>query len=69
MRQPRHFILQLQLATLEFRQSQIIHGRMLEGFGKLVVEHPMPPYKFGKCGHGNPPGDQIYCLTVARSSW
>jgi hypothetical protein len=67
MRQPRHFILQLQLATLEFRQSQIVYGRMLKGFGKLVLEHPMPLYEFGKmrrCGHGSSWKGQIYSLTT-----
>jgi hypothetical protein len=54
-RQSRHFILQLQLATLEFRQSEIAYGWMLKRIGKLVLEHPMPLNKFGKicrCGHG-----------------
>jgi hypothetical protein len=56
--QPRHFILQLQLAALEFRQNGIVHGRVLEGVGKLVVEPPMLLYEFGKMGrwsHGIPP--------------
>src|ERR1700681_1972189 len=55
-RQPRHFVLQLQLATLEFRQSEIVRGGMLEGFGELVFEHPMPLFEFRKmrrCSHGS----------------
>ncbi len=67
MRQPRHFVLQLQLATLEFRQSEIVYRRMLEGFGELVLEHPMPLYEFGKmrrCRHGSSWGGQIYSLTT-----
>jgi hypothetical protein len=70
MRQPGYFILQLQLATLEFRQSEIIYGRMLKGFDELVLDHPMRLCEFGKvgrCGHGNPPGRQTYSLTVTRS--
>jgi hypothetical protein len=52
--QPRHFVLQLQLAPLEFRQSEIVRGGMLEGLGELVFEHPMPLCKFcktGRCSH------------------
>jgi hypothetical protein len=55
-RQPRHLVLQLQLATLEFRQSEIVRGGMLEGFGELVFEHPMPLFEFRKmrrCSHGS----------------
>jgi hypothetical protein len=53
-RQPCHFVLQLQLATLEFRQCEIVRGGMLEGFGEFVFEHPMPPCEFRKmrrCSH------------------
>jgi hypothetical protein len=35
-------ILQSQLAALEFRQSEIAYGRMLERFGEFVLEQPMP---------------------------
>jgi hypothetical protein len=52
--QPRHFVFQLQLAPLEFRQSEIVRGGMLEGLGELVFEHPMPLCKFCKirrCSH------------------
>jgi hypothetical protein len=52
-RQPRHLVLQLQLATFEFRQSEIVRGGMLEGFGEFVFEHPMPLFEFCKsrCSH------------------
>jgi hypothetical protein len=33
MRLPGNLILQSQLAALEFRQSEIAYGRMLERFG------------------------------------
>jgi len=52
--QPCHLVFQLQLATLEFRQCKIICGGMLEGFGELVFEHPMPLFEFCKmrrCSH------------------
>jgi hypothetical protein len=55
-RQPRHFVFQLQLATLEFRQCEIVRGGMLEGFGEFVFEHPMPLFEFCKmrrCGHSS----------------
>jgi hypothetical protein len=56
MRQPSHFILQMQLAPLEFRQGGIVHGWMLEGFGKLVLDHGMLL------------GGPIYSLTMTHSS-
>jgi hypothetical protein len=72
MRQTRYLILQLQLATLELRQSEIAYGRVTASFGKLVLEHPMLLCEFcelGRCGHGNPPWPQTYRLTVIRSGW
>jgi hypothetical protein len=48
-----YLILHLQLATLQFRQLEIVRGRMLKGVVYFVFKHPVPLFEFRKmrCGH------------------
>jgi hypothetical protein len=42
------FILQVQLATLDFQYFEIIDREMLLSLGKLRLQRPMPQFKFHK---------------------
>jgi hypothetical protein len=42
------FVLEVQLATFEFQDGQIVDRGMLLGFGELALESLMPELKFRK---------------------
>jgi len=49
--QPRDFILDPQLTTLQLTQLEIVRGGVLKRFREFRFKHLMALLKFGKIGH------------------
>ena len=50
---PNDGVLELQFPTLQLGELEIISRRMLEGFRKFRLQHPMPLFEFSKRERGH----------------